>query len=94
MKVLVKNESICYSSEVVTYGGNKFKIVAKNGNCYCDTEVYVFTKNGDLALIAVRADIPNAIYVDYIRDDNKRKAGNAKNLIAAENYIKAVYKDC
>ena len=91
MKRLVKNESVGYSSEVIVFDGNKFKIEADNGNSYCHVNIYIFTKNGDLGLIASMGDIPNATYVDYIWDDDRRMLGNTNNIIAAEEYIKKVY---
>lgn len=91
MKLLVKNENARYSSEVIRHGGIKFKIVAENSNAYCNLNVYVFTKDGGLELIANRYDIPNALNVDYLDEDEKRKKGNAKNIRLAEEYIKLVY---
>ena len=91
MKRLVKKESVRYSSEVIVFDGNKFKIVAENGNSYCRVYIYIFTKNGDLAIIANKGDIPNATHVDYIWDNDRRMLGNTNNIIAAEEYIKKVY---
>lgn len=91
MKVLVKKESVEYSSETIEYKGNKFLIASRNGNCYSEVRIEIYTKNGDLACIATGRDIPNTIYISYVEDDDKRLQKNAANLKAAEDYVKAIY---
>ena len=92
IEVRVKNESPSYSSEtVVLVGGEKYKIVAENGNAYSRLNIYRYTCNGDLGQIACCFDIPNYKRVDYIWDDSRRLAGNQKNMEAAEEYIKKVF---
>jgi hypothetical protein len=92
IEIRVRNESPSYSSEtVVLIGGEKYKIVAENGNAYSRLNIYRYTKNGDLGLIACCYDIPNYKRVDYIWDDSRRLAGNRKNMEAAEEYIKKVF---
>jgi len=88
IKVLVNNESTSYSSEslIVVGSGNKYKIVAENGNCYSHLKVYKYTHNG-IDLIACEYDIPDYNRVDYIWDDDKRMRGNLNNILAAEKYI-------
>ena len=93
IKVLIKKESAKHSSESISFGGNKFKIVAENDNCYSHLYVYIYTQNGDLAKVASEYDIPNYENVSYISSDNVRLLGNAKNIKAAEDYIKKVYND-
>ena len=91
IKVLVSNESASYSSETIVYNDNKFKIVAQNGNCYSRMTVEIYTKNGDLGLLATQHDIPDYKYVDYTWDESKRRTGNKNNISAAENYIKKIF---
>ena len=92
IEVRVKNESPSYSSEtVVLVGGNRYKIVAENGNAYSRLNIYRYTRNGDLGQIACCYDIPNYNRVDYFWDDSRRLAGNRKNMEAAEEYIKKVF---
>ena len=92
IEIKVKNESPSYSSEtIVLISGEKFKIVAKNGNAYSSLNILRYTCNGDLGLIACCDDIPNYKHVDYIWDDFSRLAGNRKNMKAAEEYIKKVF---
>ena len=92
IEVRVKNESPSYSSEtVVLVGGNRYKIVAENGNAYSHLTIYRYTQNGDLGQIACCYDIPNYKSVDYIWDYSRRFAGNRKNIEAAEEYIKKVF---
>jgi hypothetical protein len=94
MKVLVKNESPSYSSETIqdVDGNLKFKIVSENGNSHSHLRIYIYTNNGDLALVANEYDISDYRRVDYIDNDARRQEGNKKNLIAAEKYIKKVWK--
>lgn len=92
IEVKVRNESPSYSSEtVVLVGGEKYKIVAENGNAYSRLNIYRYTCNGDLGQIACCYDIPNYKYVSYIRSDASRIEGNRKNMEAAEEYIKKVF---
>ena len=92
IEIKVRNESPSYSSEtVVLVGGERYKIVAENGNAYSRLNIYRYTCNGDLGLIACSGDIPNYKYVDYILDKSSRLAGNRKNMEAAEEYIKKVF---
>ena len=91
LHVLTKKASAAYSSESIVFGENKFKIVASNGNAYSRLEIYIYTRNGDLGLIAEGEDVPGYAPVDYIDDNEKRQLGNAKNIRAAEEYIKLVY---
>jgi len=92
IEIKVRNESPSYSSEtIVLVGGEKYKIVAENGNAYSYLNIYRYTCNGDLGLIACCYDIPNYKRVDYIWDDSRRLAGNKKNIEAAEEYIKKVF---
>ena len=94
MKVLVKNESPKYSSETIhdVDSNLRFKIVSENGNAYSYLRIYIYTHNGDLAIVANEYDIPDYRRVDYIDNDARRQEGNKKNLIAAEKYIKKVWK--
>ena len=91
MKRLVKVETPKYCSEVIIYNCKKFKVVCENGNAFSRLYIYTFTNNGDLALIANGNDVPNYVRVDYMEDDEKLKELGVKNLIAAEEYIKAIY---
>ena len=92
IEIKVRNESPSYSSEtIVLIGGEKYKIVAENGNTYSRLNIYRYTCNGDLGQIACCYDIPNYKRVDYILDDSRRIAGNRKNMEAAEEYIKKVF---
>ena len=87
IEVLVNNDSPKYSSEsLVVVGGNKYKIVAENGNAYSHLKVYKYTHNG-IDQIACEYDIPDYKSVNYIWDDDKRIKGNAHNILAAEKYI-------
>lgn len=94
MKVLVKNESPKYSSETIhdVDSNLRFKIVSENGNAYSHLRIYIYTKNGDIALVANEYDIPDYREVNYIDNDARRQEGNKKNLIAAEKYIKKVWE--
>jgi hypothetical protein len=94
MKVLVKNESAGYSSETIqdVDSNLKFKIVSENGNAYSYLRIYIYTNNGDIALVANEYDIPDYREINYIDNDARRQEGNKKNLIAAEKYIKKVWK--
>lgn len=86
-KVLVNNCAPNYSSEsLVVSSGNKYKIVAENGNCYSHLKVYKYTHNG-IDQIACEYDIPNYKSVNYIWDNDKRIKGNMDNILAAEKYI-------
>ena len=92
IEMKIRNESPSYSSEtIVLVGGEKYKIVAENGNAYSRLNIYRYTKNGDLGLIACSGDIPNYKYVSYICSDASRIEGNRKNMEAAEEYIKKVF---
>lgn len=92
IEVKVINQSPAYSSEtVVNASGDKFKIVSENGNCYSRLNIYAYTRNGDIALVACKDDIPNYRRVDYIDNEARRQEGNRKNLLAAEEYIKKVW---
>jgi hypothetical protein len=86
-KVLVSNSTPSYSSEsLVVSSGNKYKIVAENGNCYSHLKVYKYTHNG-IDQIACEYDIPNYKSVNYIWNDDNRIKGNKDNILAAEKYI-------
>ena len=91
IKVLVKNESKSYSSETITWNGNKSKIVAENGNAYSKLQVYVYKQDGDLGLIATSGDIAQYIPVNYIWDDAERLRVSRYNIKVAESYIKKVF---
>lgn len=93
IKLLIKKESAKLSSESILFNDIKFKIVAENDNNYSHLKIYIHTHNGDLALIANEYDIPNYEKVLYYAKDNIRLSGNAKNIKAAEDYIKKVYND-
>ena len=93
MKKLITKFNYDYCSEVVAFNGKKFKIVSSNDNSYSRLNIYVFTNNGDLALIANRDDVPNYLYVDYIKTKDERLELSLKNIAAAEKYIKAVYSE-
>ena len=93
IKVLIKKESAKYSSESISFGGNKFKIVAENDNSYSHLSVYIYSQNGSLEKIACEYDIPNYKHVQYYSEDMVRCLGNANNIKAAEVYIKKVYND-
>lgn len=92
IEIKVRNESPSYSSEtIVLVGGDKYKIVAENGNCYSRLNIYRYTCNGDLGQIACCYDIPKYNPVSYVWSDASRLAGNRKNMEAAEEYIKKVF---
>ena len=92
IEIKVRNESPSYSSEtVVLIGGEKYKIVAENGNAYSRLNIYRYTCNGDLGLIACCYDIPNYKHVDYIWSEATRLGFNRNNIKAAEEYIKKVF---
>lgn len=91
IKVLVRNESATYSSESLAYGDKKFKIVAENGNSYSRLNVYTYTSNGDLGLVACCNDIPQYKNVDYIWNEAQRLRGNAHNIRVAKEYIMKVF---
>lgn len=93
MKVLVKNESPRYSSETILHKGLKFKIVSENGNAYSHLRLYIYTKNGDLAMIAQEDDVNGYKRVQYHYSNEERILGNTNNIKAAEKYIKAAYAD-
>jgi len=92
VKTLVKSEQPLYSSEtVVNDKGDKFKIVAENGNCYSHLRIYIYTKNGDTCMVANEYDIPVYNEVKYYHSDEERLDGNRANLVAAEAYIENVW---
>ena len=91
LKRLVSNISVEYASETMLYGDMKFKIVAENGNDYSRLNVYVYTKEGTLSLVATCGDIELYCPVKYYDDDRRRTRGNVCNLEAAEEYIQKVY---
>ena len=92
IKTLVKNEAPKYSSEtVINDKGDKFKIVSENDNCYSHLRIYIYTKNGDTAMVANEFDIPAYKRVEYYHDDEDRLNGNRANLVAAEKYIEKVW---
>lgn len=87
IKVLVNNDTPSYSSEsILVTGGNKYKIVAENANCYSHLKVYKYTQNG-IDQIACEYDIPEYKSISYIWDNDKRIKGNMDNILAAEKYI-------
>ena len=87
IEVLVSNSTPSYSSEsLAVSSGNKYKIVAENGNCYSHLKVYKYTHNG-IDQIACEYDIPDYKRVDYSWNDDKRMKGNMHNILAAEKYI-------
>lgn len=86
-KVLVQNCTPSYSSEsLAVSSGNKYKIVAENGNCYSHLKVYKYTHNG-IDQIACEYDITDYNSVNFMWDDDKRIKGNMDNILAAEKYI-------
>jgi len=86
-KVLVQNCTPSYSSEsLAVSSGNKYKIVAENGNCFSHLVVYKYTHNG-IDRIACEYDIPDYKRVDYMYNEAVRTKGNADNIRAAEKYI-------
>lgn len=92
MKILVSNYKPFYCSEIVTFNGNKFKIVSENdGSAYSKLNIEIFTKSGDLGLVAIKYDIPNYKEVSFIKSDEKRLELSMENIKAAEEFIKAVY---
>lgn len=91
MKILLSNYKPFYCSEIVTFNGNKFKIVSENGNSYSRLNIEMFTKNGDLGLVAIKYDIPNYKEVSFINSDEKRLELSMENVKAAEEFIKVVY---
>ena len=92
IEIKVRNESPSYSSEtIVLIGGEKYKIVAENGNAYSRLNIYRYTCNGDLGQIACCYDIPKYKPISYVWSDASRLAGNRKNMEAAEEYIKKVF---
>ena len=93
MKKLVSNCKPNYCSEIVVFNGNKFKIVCENGNAYSKLNIEILTKNGDLGLSAIKHDIPNYKDVWFGDNDEKRLKLSMENIVAAEEFIKAVYGD-
>lgn len=91
MKTLYKNETASYCSETFLHNDQKFKIVSKNGNCYCYLSVYIYTQNGELAEIATKADLKGIIHIDYHYDDEKRIEFSLKNIELAKKYVQAIY---
>jgi len=92
MKSLYKNYSYDYCSETVSFNGNKFKIKSKNGNSYCSTTIYIYTKNGDLAEIACSSDLNGHNYVSYVSSEETRLKETLENIELAKKYIEAIYK--
>ena len=92
MKSLYKNCNYNYCSETVSFNGNKFKIESKNGNSYCRTIIYIYTKNGELAEIACGSDLNGHKYVNYVSSEEKRLKETLENIELAKKYIKAIYK--
>ena len=87
IEVLVRNESPRYSSEsLIVVGGNKYKIVAENGNAYSHLAIYKYTHNG-IDKIACEYDINGYEEVNFMWDDDKRVKGNMRNIQKAEKYI-------
>ena len=93
IKVLVKNESAAYSSETIQFGNKKYKIVAENGNAYSRLNIYIYTENNGLSLIACANDIPHYIAVNYVLHDKLRVQGNRLNINSAESYIMCIFDD-
>ncbi|MBP5457833.1 MAG: hypothetical protein J6Y37_15185 [Paludibacteraceae bacterium] len=91
MKKLVSNESGSYCSETVEHNGRKFKVVSRSGNAYSHLEVYVYTVDGGLALIANEYDIPGYKYVDYVLSEMLRLPLHKGNVKAAEDYISRAF---
>lgn len=91
IKVLVKNESLSYSSETIQYKERKYKIVAENGNSYSHLSVYVYNQDGEISKIANEHDIPNYYPVSYVNSDDVRTNGNCRNINAAEIYIAKIF---
>ena len=86
-EVLVSNESPSYSSEsLIVVGGNKYKIVAENGNAYSHLNIYKYTHNC-IDKIACEYDINGYEEVNFMWDDDKRVKGNMRNIQKAEKYI-------
>lgn len=92
-KVLIKNEAPEYTSETIYDADSnmKFKIVSENGNAYSYLRIYIYTHNGDLAIVANEYDIPDYKAVRYFHSDEERLADNRSNIIAAKKYIKKVW---
>lgn len=96
MKVIVQNFNYDHCMEVVEQnivGGDriKFKIVAENGNCYSRLNIYILNENG-LQQIADKHDIPDYSHVDYIGNEFIRLEKSKRNIFAAEDWIKKVFK--
>ena len=92
MKSLYKKSKYDYCSETVSFNGNKFKVVSKNGNSYCSTTIYIYTKNGELAEIACSSDLNGHNYVNYAYSEQTRLKETLENIEIAKKYIKAIYK--
>ena len=92
-KVLIQKEAPEYTSETIynADGNMKFKIVSENGNSYSHLRIYIYTHNGDLAIVANEYDIPDYKVVSYFHSDEERLADNRANIIAAKKYIKKVW---
>lgn len=95
MKVIVQNFSPAYCMEIVEQKVDgkklKFKIVSSNGNCYSKLEVYILNNNG-LQLIFEKDDIPGYQHMDYIIGNDRRLDLSKRNIFAAEDLIKKVFK--
>ena len=91
MTTLAKNTTPSYCSEYISYNGNKYKIVVRNGNAYFEVFIYRLTNNGDFAVIANVNDIPNITRINYVWDDNRRMECAKENLEKAKEWLKSVF---
>lgn len=93
---MVQNFNYDHCMEVVEQnivGGDiiKFKIVAENGNSYSHLNIYILNENG-LHQIADKHDIPDYSHVDYISCEFNRLEKSKRNIFAAEDWIKKIFK--
>lgn len=92
MKTLYKKESAEYCSEVVTYKGNKFKVVSiTKFGVPVSVSVYIFTQNGDIAVIATHEDMNNILKMETFIPNKEKLEINKNNIAVAKAYIKAIY---
>lgn len=96
MRTIVQNFNYNHCCEVVEQnivGGDriKFKIVAENGNSYSRLNIYILNENG-LQQIADKHDIPDYSHVDYISSEFNRLEKSKRNIFAAEDWIKKIFK--
>lgn len=92
-KLLEKNTNYMCSSETISFNKKKFKIEARNGNCYSELNIYTYTLNGDIALVATKFDIPNYKKMDFMKKEDERLNDCLYNIGVAEDYIRKVWSE-